>query len=399
MKNTQNILSFLAILLFIACSVCAQEYEEIKKKLEVNGYFSTMQSIIDIDTLNGRWITDYQITNRLNIFYYPLKSLAFSIQARNRFIYGDQIKYNMTGEQKKSMAADNGLFDLTFNIFDGKSYVFNVSVDRLWMKYTLSKFEITIGRQRINWGQTYVWNPNDIFNAYSYFDFDYEERPGSDAIRLQYYTGATSSAEVAFKIDSCKNVTAAGLFRMNKWGYDVQFLTGILNSEDVLAGLGWSGSIKGAGFKGEISYFHPYRNFGDTSGLFFFAMGVDYAFRNSLYIGFEGLYNPLPGNFSENGFAQFYQEPLTVKKLSFTEYNLFVQISYPIIPILNVTLAGMYFPDISGYFIGPTCTYSLMDNLDFSVYLQFFKGKFEDQTGITSLHTFNMGFLRLKYNF
>ena len=56
-------------------------------------------------------------------------------------------------------------------------------------------------RQRINWGQTLVWNPNDIFNAYSYFDFDYIERPGSDAIRLQYYPDYSSAIEMAVKAD------------------------------------------------------------------------------------------------------------------------------------------------------------------------------------------------------
>ena len=399
MNKFRTILTILIGSAFLTFTANAQEPEENKKKLEMNGYFSSMQSIIAMDTLDGRWITDYQITNRLNFFYYPVKSLIISLQSRNRFVYGDQIKYDITGIRKKSMAADNGFMDLTFNVLDGNSYVFNVNIDRLWLKYTLSKLEITIGRQRINWGQTYVWNPNDIFNAYSYFDFDYEERPGSDAIRLQYYTGATSSMEGAVKVDSGRNITAAGLFRMNKWGYDMQLLGGILNSEDMVAGLGWSGSIGGAGFKGEFSYFHRYVNFSDTTGLFFFTLGFDYTFKNSLYIGFEGLYNQLPGNFYGSGFSQFYEGPLTVKNLSFTAYNLFVQVSYPVTPIFSASLAGMYFPEISGYFVGPSCTYSLMDNLDLSVYLQFFRGKFPDLTGITKLQSFSLGFMRLKYNF
>lgn len=32
-----------------------------------------------------------------------------------------------------------------------------------------------------------AWNPNDWFNTYNYFDFDYEERPGTDAIRVRVY--------------------------------------------------------------------------------------------------------------------------------------------------------------------------------------------------------------------
>src|SRR4030042_7204033 len=100
MKKIQTILTFLVILSIIAFNLSAQEAEEAKKKLEINGYFSSMQSIIDMDTLDGRWITDYQITNRLNFFYYPVKSLIISLQSRNRFVYGDQIKYEITGERK-----------------------------------------------------------------------------------------------------------------------------------------------------------------------------------------------------------------------------------------------------------------------------------------------------------
>ncbi len=91
----------------------------------------------------------------------------------------------------------------------------------------MDKFQVTLGRQRINWGQTFVWNPNDIFNAYSYFDFDYIERPGSDAVRLQYFPSSSSVAEFAVKVDDENDITAAGLYRFNKWGYDIQFLAGL----------------------------------------------------------------------------------------------------------------------------------------------------------------------------
>ena len=59
------------------------------------------------------------------------------------------------------------------------------------------KWELTLGRQRINWGVNLAFNPNDLFNAYSLIDFDYQERPGSDAIRFQYFTNELSSFETA----------------------------------------------------------------------------------------------------------------------------------------------------------------------------------------------------------
>ncbi len=149
----------------------------------------------------------------------------------------------------------NSFLDLSLNIFNEKSFFLNSTIDRAYVQYTHQNFVATVGRQRINWGQSFVWNPNDIFNVQNYFDFDYIEKPGSDAVRLQYYTGYASDAELAAKLDQDKRLTAAGYFRFNDWNYDFQVLGGLFAGEDLMAGLGWSGSVKGAGFRGETSYF------------------------------------------------------------------------------------------------------------------------------------------------
>ena len=44
-----------------------------------------------------------------------------------------------------------------------------------------------------------VWNITDLFNPQSVLDFDYEEKPGSDAIRIQYFTGVIGRLEFVFK--------------------------------------------------------------------------------------------------------------------------------------------------------------------------------------------------------
>ena len=104
---------------------------------------------------------------------------------------------------------DNGYINLSDNILTGKSYIFNSRIDRAYIDYTKDKFQLRIGRQRINWGQCFTWNPNDLFNAYSFFDFDYVEKPGSDAIRIQYYSTGTSTFEFAVKADNNHKVTSA----------------------------------------------------------------------------------------------------------------------------------------------------------------------------------------------
>ena len=138
-----------------------------------------------------------------------------------------------------------------------------------------------LGRQRINWGISPVWNPNDLFNAFNYLDFDYEERPGADAARFEYYTGSASSIEGAFKLaeDSDEHVGAA-IYRFNTSGYDLQFLAGRFQ-EDWAAGGGWAGNIGEAGFKGEATVFVPSSDAPDTSDVTVSATAaIEYGFQN-----------------------------------------------------------------------------------------------------------------------
>ncbi len=357
--------------------------------IEFNGYLSNMQSAM-IPYWDGSWITDNTIHNRLSMKWYISESFRTNIEVRNRFIYGESIK--TIPYYAKLINNEQGWFDLSTNLLKGKSYIFHSTIDRLWIDFSKGNLQVRAGRQRINWGQNMMWNPNDIFNAYSFFDFDYVEKPGSDALRIQYFTGVSSLAEAAVKVNHNNDITAAGLFRFNKWNYDIQLLGGMLNSEDYVAGIGWSGDIKGAGFRGEVTYFHPIKEFSDTSGFMILGISADYTFNNSIYLLAEFLYNGY--DLSILNFSEFYFMPLSVKTLSFTDYSIGMQISYPFTPLFNGTLAVIYFPSMDAVFAGPTLDLSLKDNLSISLIAQYFNGKFTDQT-----EDLGFGFIRLKWNF
>lgn len=358
-------------------------------KILFNGYITNMQSAI-IGDWKGSWITDNQIHNRLNFKWFVSNSFTFNVDMRNRFIYGESIK-NIPG-YPSLIDNEQGWLDLSDNIFEEESFLFHSTIDRLWLDFSKGNFQIRAGRQRINWGQNMMWNPNDIFNAYSFFDFDYPEKPGSDAIRFQYYTGVSSLVEAAVKIDQSDNITAAGMFKFSKWKYDIQFLGGILNSEDYVLGAGWSGDIRGAGFRGEATYFHPKESYNDTSGFLMLGLSADYTFRNSIYILGEFLYSGY--DFSVVNFSDFYFMPLSVKTLSFTDYTLAVQVSYPFTPLLSGTVSSLYYPSMDGLFLGPTLDLSLKDNLSLSVLGQYFNGKFTNKR-----EDLGFAFVRLKWNF
>ena len=398
-KHTIRLLKIVMILLITFGTVFKTYAQEQKqRKCSLNGYISYMNSNM-FDTINNAWFIDNQLHNRLDFEYFPTDNLYFTAQLRTRFIYGNSVL--MIPGYADMIKSDNGYLNMNWNLFSEKNFLLNTTFDRLYVKYSFKSLDFQLGRQRINWGRTLVWNPNDIFNTYSYFDFDYEEKPGSDAVRIQYYTGAASSLEVAASVNYEERTTVAAKWLINKWNYDFQFILGEMEQYDYIAGLGWAGAIKNLGFRGEATYFKPIDNSDTTREASLSAtVSLDYMFNNSLNITAQVLYTEITKDNPITNFATFYTSNLNAKYLSFTPWNIFGSVQYPVTPLFNVTMAAMYYPKIDGYFLNPSFDYSLSDNLEFSFIYQFFKGKFPNPlTGLNEKQQINFAFLRFKLNF
>jgi hypothetical protein len=383
MKKFYTIVFFLIL---INSSIHSQEKSKI---ISLDGYVTVMESAI-FDTLSGPVLFDNLLHNRINLKVFINKNITFAAEFRNRLFTGDLARIN--NYYSDMIGTDQGWIDMSWDVMNKSSFYLNTTVDRLWLDFNYNKFQATIGRQRINWGQTFVWNPNDIFNAYSFFDVDYIERPGSDAIRLQYYPSSSSTIEAAAKIDNENNITAAGMYRFNRWGYDIQFLAGYSNSSDIVAGAGWSGSIGSVSFRGEGSWFHPVEAFKDTSGTMIITAGIDKVFEDNSIAQLQLMYcnNPL----KMNNFTSIYTGNLSAKDLAFSKFTAFGQFTWAATPLLNIGISGMWFPDLNGYFTGPALDYSLAENVDFSLIWQHFDGRINDAE-----ERINLVFLKVKWSF
>jgi len=382
----KNILLSSGLLIFLVSNLSSQEATE---KVSLNGYITTMESAM-FDTLSANIMFETLLHNRMNFKGYINNNITFAAEVRNRLISGDMVK--MGKIYSGMIGNDQGLVDMSWNLLDENSFFLNTSVDRLYLDFNYNKFQLRIGRQRINWGQTFVWNPNDIFNAYSFFDVDYIERPGSDAVRLQYYPSFSSVLELVVKADSENDITAAGLFRFNKWSYDIQFLGGYSNSSDIVAGIGWSGTIGSLSFRGEGSWFRPLKSFSDTSGTTIITAGIDKIFSDNSIAQIQIMYSNDPLDLKS--FTNLYTGNLSARDLAFSKFSAFGQFSWAATPLMNIGLSAMWFPDLKGYFAGPSFDYSLAENVDFSLIWQNFRGKLED-----TKTKMNMVYLRIKYSF
>ncbi len=387
----------ISILIFFSILFIGLFAQKKQKKYYLNGYLSYMNQTI-IDSLKGDWINDGLIHNRLMFNYFGIKNFTLDIELRNRLNFGETIKMNPN--YATYIDKDRGFFDMSFNIAHGNSFVLNSNIDRAYIQYEIGKFKASLGRQRINWGMTFVWNPNDLFNNYSFFDFDYAEKPGADAIHLQYFRNYASSIEFAAKLNSDTALTTALMYRFNLFNYDFQILGGMLDDNDFAGGVGWSGNISRITFRGEGTYLHPADNFSDTSGVFVASVGFDYMFSNSLMITAEFLYNQSADNLNFTGIYQIQEAPMNVKSLSFAEYNAVLQISYPVSPIINLSFATMWMSKDDWLFFSPNISFAVSQDVDFSIVSQIFTGKMLNPVTMKKEQKLiTLAFLRFKYNF
>ncbi|MDX2432317.1 MAG: hypothetical protein QNK35_15375 [Bacteroides sp.] len=386
------------ILFSILFLIAGTVFLNAQKKFITVGYLSDMQAFYKID---DSWLWENTFMDRFNFTYYPTSWLTANMQFRSRIITGNTLT-TIPG-YTEALGQDPGWLDMTLlrsgNLGSSSGWATTTTLDRLWLQFSFDKLEITLGRQRINWAQTLVWNPNDIFNSYSYFEVDYPERPGSDAIRFQYYTGDASTIELVTKVDSANRVTAAAYYRFNALGYDIQFLGGLYQQEDLVLGTGWSGNIGPASFRGEMSYFRDLDHFADTTGHLMASLGFDHTFSNSLMLQFEGIYSGFAKEMDPANFLQFYAGNLDVKHLAFTTWSFLGNISYPITPLFTGSFAAIWYPELKGAYLGPTFDLSILDSLVLSLMLQYFTFEYTDPLGAKSRESNTFAFLRLKWNF
>lgn len=392
----KHLLKFKAIVfccvLLSGSHIYAQEKEKSVFIPECSGYVKLMEIIPYTPDAGSNPLTTL-LHNRLNFKWYLSNNITASLEVRNQLYFGDAIKMQQPAFGN-TLEMDGGWVDLSFVSVDENSVVLHTIIDRAWVEYVKGKWNIKAGRQRINWGINSAWNPNDIFNSYNFLDFDYEERPGSDALKITNFLSDLSFIEVAIKVDdNLEDMVIASKYQVNKKGYDVQFLGGKFLT-DVVLGTGWAGNIKDAGFKGELTYFHPYDDFANSHGEYSFSTSLDYSFENGWFVGGSYLFNS-----SANDKLFFLAAAgvleQSAKNLYPAMHTYSASVGKQINPLLTGNFTVLYSPNKKALILLPAFTFSVAENFDFDFIVQSFFGEFPvDFENIT-----NGFYTRLKYSF
>jgi hypothetical protein len=269
----------------------------------------------------------------------------------------------------------------------------HTTIDRLWVEWEGQKWEARVGRQRINWGINLLWNPHDLFNQFNFFDFDYEERPGSDAVLAKYLINAQQSLEVGVALQNGGDSLVAAALHKFRWRTaDVQSLAGWFLSQPVL-GTGWAANVGKVGWKMEMTGFLPFQG---ADGAFNLATGVDFLTKRGWFLQSYYLYNQRgaleanPLNFLLVGATAF-----SARNLYIYRHNLFFSAGREVLPLLRADLATIVSNDLEGWALVPSVGYSVLQDLEVYLLGQVFWGRVNTEFNYLNSNIY----LRLRYSF
>lgn len=326
---------------------------------------------------------------RQNLRWYPSFVVTGALEVKERVWAGEDMAA-MFGVADQYTLQEPYL-DLSWRFLEEPDAIGEATVDRLWINLVRGDFEARVGRQRVAWGTNLVWNPLDLFNRVSPLDFDNEEKPGTDALRLQYFLGPTSLLDLAAApARDADQATAAIRAQFNRWGYDGHLVAG-RRGPAAIAGLGWAGSIGGGGFRGEALWSLP-RDDEPAAHLVSVVSG-DYTFSSGLYLHAAVLYNERGAAGPAGGLAL--QHALERGDLSPARWSTFAQLAKDIMPLHHLDLAVIHNLGDGSSYLGPSWRWSLRTNLDLTLMAFLFRGAAGTEFGDNG----QLGMIRLKYSF
>jgi len=183
---------------------------------------------------------------------------------------------------------------------------------------------------------------------------------------------------------------AALKYNLNKWGYDMQLITGWFK-QHITLGTGWAGNIKDAGFKGEAQYFFANKDSADDLNI---SLEGDYMFKKGWYMNVGLLFN-------KNGLYKTVNNwdavdlKISPETLMPTKWNFIVSTAKEFTPLLSANMSVLYAPGTNLLILFPSIQYNIATNLDVNfVWQSFFAGLNEKFEAVN-----HRCFLRIKWNF
>lgn len=265
-----------------------------------------------------------------------------------------------------------------------------IDLDRAYVDLYFKKFDISIGKQRVAMGVSYLWAPLDIFNRINVLE-PKEEKPGANAFKIYIPLGNVSSLTGVFSPDNDFHTSRSGFRAQTQVrGVDAA-LTFIRsgNSETSIYGM----DLRGENFIGwwiEAGYFvSPAQK--DKK----IVLGFDYTFpiNRGLYWLNEFYYD---SSGEKDSAAYDFNLLISGDRFTLGRTYFFSLLRYAFSDFLSASVSYIGNWGDGSYFINPTLQYEISQNILISSGLYIPLGK---KNGEFRTNDRNIFFIWLKVNF
>jgi hypothetical protein len=286
------------------------------------------------------------------------------------------------------------------------SYRDTIFVDNVYAGFTMNRFALTVGKQQISYGTGYFANPTDVFNDKDALDPTYEQT-GHTAVRLDMQLKNRLQATVLYAPDeadwegSTKFVRLKGGVKRFDLGFTlshreietIDYYT-VHSTEQGCVQIGGDavGEVIGLGIWGEGTYELLEQN----DNQYEFIAGSDYTFESGLYSMIEYHQNSEGKSnhrdYDLNDWMQF----LSGQSRTLGRDQAYIYTRYPMTDVLALGGSCIICVSDGSAALVPTAEYSLYENVDLTLMLNFFIGS-EGRAYSSKLG--NGGFLRANIYF
>jgi len=372
-KNT--VFTALFLILFILPTY------SLKADIDIFGYFENRFFLVDNRDVNWKNLKekfelgDY---NRLRLKYQASPSKKVTVNMAVDFFSFHGVMNSPLGTYGEPGTSVSG------------SDSVKIDLDRAYVDLYFKKFDITVGKQRVAMGVSYLWAPLDIFNRINIIE-PKEEKPGANAFKIYIPLGTSSSFTGVFSPDNNFSSSKSG-FRAQTQAAGVDMGLTVIRAGEIETSV-YGLDLRGENFIGwwiEAGYFvSPLQK--DKK----IVLGFDYTFpiKNGLYWLNEFYYDSGGEKESSN-----YDFDLLFSGDRFTlgQKYLFSMLRFGFTDFISASFSYIGNWGDGSYILNPTIQYEISQDILVSSGFYFPLGK---KDGEFSRGNRNIFFIWLKINF
>jgi len=248
-------------------------------------------------------------------------------------------------------------------------------VHRLYGGYVDEKHRLSFGLQKISMGVGRIWNPTDLFNPRNPLALEPDEVYGAFSLAYTYSPSDLSQLSAVTAQREDDSFKYAGRIK------------GYLDVADVALDMIWADDVAMLGYELEGELFSTGVELRSEGGWFedklldekFFQalLGADYSFENSLMLVGEWLHS-----------SKTFEEELALGLPSGAGYNLVRSkdylgstLGYEFDALLYGAMAGIISADDGSFYVSPTLSYSLDDDMTLALGAMLYGGESGSEFG------------------